>query len=71
MELSIFYANHLSCSRFMKRAIVERNIVVVLFVLVLVLFSFAERDSKKLKQLYTVAATAVQKLASATSSAQD
>jgi len=55
----------------MKRAVVERNIAVVLFALVLVIFSFAERDSKKLKQLYTVAATAVQKLTLAVSSAQD
>lgn len=55
----------------MKRAVVERNIVVVLFVLVLVLFSFAEKDSKKLKQLYTVTATTVQKLAFTTSTAQD
>lgn len=38
---------------YMKRAILERNIVVVLFVLVLVVFSFAERDSKKLDRLYT------------------
>ena len=36
----------------MKRAVIERNIVVVLFVLVLIAFSFAERDSKKLDQLY-------------------
>jgi hypothetical protein len=37
----------------MKRAILERNIVALLFVLVLITFSFAERDSKKLKSLYT------------------
>ncbi|MBD0333221.1 MAG: hypothetical protein ICV66_11245 [Chitinophagaceae bacterium] len=37
----------------MKRAIVERNIVALLFILVLITFSFAERDSKKLEQLYT------------------
>jgi hypothetical protein len=37
----------------MKRAIVERNIVVVLFILVLVAFSFAEKESKKLDQLYS------------------
>jgi len=37
---------------FMSRAIVERNLVVVLFVLVLVIFSFAERDSRKIQQLY-------------------
>jgi hypothetical protein len=37
----------------MKRALVERTLVVVLFVLVLIVFSFAERDSKKLERLYT------------------
>jgi hypothetical protein len=36
----------------MKRVILERNIAVVLFILVLVVFSFADRDSKKLDQLY-------------------
>ena len=36
----------------MKRALVERNIAVILFILVLVVFSFAERDSRKLAQLY-------------------
>ena len=38
--------------RGMKKAIIERNIVVVLFVLVLIVFSFAERDTKKLDRLY-------------------
>ncbi len=37
----------------MKRAAIERNIVVVLFILVLITFSFAERDTKKLDPLYT------------------
>ena len=37
----------------MKRAVVERNIVVVLFVAVLVIFSLAQRDSKKLSRLYS------------------
>jgi len=37
----------------MKKAVLERNMVVVLFVLVLVVFSFAERDSRKLNQLYS------------------
>jgi hypothetical protein len=36
----------------MKRALVERNLVVVLFILVLVIFSLAERDSKKMEQMY-------------------
>ncbi len=38
---------------FMKRVLKEKNIVIVLFVLVLITFSFAHRDSKKLSQLYT------------------
>jgi hypothetical protein len=36
----------------MKKAILERNLVVILFVLVLVVFSLAERDSKKLQRIY-------------------
>ncbi len=38
---------------FMNRTIVERNLVALLFVAVLITFSFAERDSKKLDKLYT------------------
>lgn len=43
----------------MEKAKVERIAVVFLFVLVLVVFSFAERDSKKLDKLYTHVATAI------------
>ena len=43
----------------MEKAKVERIAVVFLFVLVLVVFSFAERDSKKLDKLYTNVATAI------------
>jgi len=39
----------------MKRALLERNLVIILFVLVLVVFSFAERDSKKLEKIYSAA----------------
>ena len=39
----------------MNKKGIERNIVVLLFVLVLVIFSFAERDSRKLEKLYTTA----------------
>ena len=39
----------------MKKYPSERNIVVVLFVLVLITFSFAERESKKLEHSYTKA----------------
>lgn len=37
----------------MKRALVERYMVVVLFILVFITFSLAQRDSKKLEKLYT------------------
>ena len=37
----------------MNKKGLERNLVVLLFVLVLVVFSFAERDSKKIEHLYT------------------
>jgi hypothetical protein len=43
----------------MEKAKVERIAVVLLFVLVLVVFSFAERDSKKLDKLYTNAPAAI------------
>jgi hypothetical protein len=46
----------------MKRALLERNIVVVLFILVLVTFSMAQRDSKKIEKIYTVAELVRQKL---------
>ena len=37
----------------MNRAALEKNLAIVLFVLVLVVFSLAERDSKKMDQMYT------------------
>lgn len=37
----------------LNRNRLERNIAAALFVVVLVLFSFAERDSRRLKPLYT------------------
>ena len=36
----------------MRRFITERNLVVVLFVMVIITFSFAERDIKKIEHLY-------------------
>jgi hypothetical protein len=36
----------------MNKATLERNFAALLFVLVLIAFSFADRDSKKLEQLY-------------------
>jgi hypothetical protein len=37
----------------MKSILSERNIVVVLFVLVLITFSLAQEDSKKMEKMYT------------------
>ena len=36
----------------MKRTFLERSTVVVLFILVLVVFSFAERDTQKMVKFY-------------------
>jgi len=36
----------------MKRILSERNIVVVLFVLVLITFAFAQEDTKKMERAY-------------------
>ena len=41
----------------MKAFFTERNIVVVLFVAVLITFSLAQEDSKKLEKLYSGTAT--------------
>jgi len=38
----------------MKPILTERKLVVVLFILVLITFSLAQRDSKRLDRLYTV-----------------
>ncbi len=37
----------------MNRTMVERNVVVLLFLFVLILFSFAQKDTQKLEKLYT------------------
>ena len=37
----------------MKQARLEKNIVIVLFIAVLIAFSFAEQESKKIQKLYT------------------
>jgi len=39
----------------MNKREIERKLVVFLFILVLVVFSFAERDSKKLERVYRTA----------------
>jgi hypothetical protein len=41
----------------MKRTVLEKSFVVVLFVLVMVAFSFAERDTKKLFEKYNTKST--------------
>ena len=42
----------------MKAILSERNIVVVLFVLVLITFSLAQEDSKKMEKMYKGGTTA-------------
>jgi len=37
----------------MKAILSERNVVIILFVMVLVTFSLAQEDSKKMEQLYS------------------
>jgi hypothetical protein len=37
----------------MKSILSERNLVVILFVMVLVTFSFAQEDSKKITRMYS------------------
>lgn len=39
----------------MNKKGIERNVIALLFVLVLVAFTFAQRDSQKLAKLYTTA----------------
>ncbi|OSZ76908.1 hypothetical protein CAP36_10765 [Chitinophagaceae bacterium IBVUCB2] len=41
----------------MRRFLSEKNIVVLLFVLVLITFSLAQEDSKKMERMYTGAST--------------
>ncbi|MGZ5287164.1 MAG: hypothetical protein ACXWB9_08275 [Flavisolibacter sp.] len=41
-----------------KNAIVEKGVVITMFVLVLVVFSFAQRDTQKLVALYSGTSTA-------------
>jgi hypothetical protein len=38
--------------KLMKKTFTEQNLVVILFVMVLITFSFAQQDSKKLEKLY-------------------
>jgi hypothetical protein len=43
----------------MKGLLTERNIVVVLFILVLITFSLAQSETKKMEQLYNGGQTAI------------
>ena len=56
----------------MKPILSERNIVVVLFVLVLITFSLAQEDSKKMEQMYsgTAANVVSQQIANQTAAVQ-
>ena len=41
----------------MKKNVLERSFVVVLFILVMIIFSFAERDTQKLFEKYNTKST--------------
>jgi hypothetical protein len=41
----------------MKKTVLERSFVIVLFVLVMIAFSFAERDTQKLFEKYNTKST--------------
>ena len=43
----------------MRRLLSEKNIVVVLFVMVFIIFSFAENETKKIEQLYNGGHTSI------------
>ena len=46
----------------MKQILSEKNLVVVLFVMVLITFSLAQEDSKKMERIYSGAANAATSL---------
>ena len=46
----------------MKLALTERNLVVILFVLVLITFSFAQSETTKMEQLYRGSQTTIKNL---------
>ncbi|HEY2720541.1 MAG TPA: hypothetical protein VGI82_02380 [Chitinophagaceae bacterium] len=45
----------------MKGIFTERNFVIVLFVLVIITFSFAQNETKKMEQLYNGGHTSLEK----------
>ena len=46
----------------MRRILSERNLVVILFVLALIVFVFAHRDTKQMEMLYMEEGTAISTL---------
>jgi hypothetical protein len=48
----------------MKGLLTERNIVVVLFIMVLITFSFAQNETRKMEQLYNGGHFSVKKFTS-------
>ena len=46
----------------MRRILSEKNLVVILFVMVLITFSLAQEDSKKMEKLYSGANTSTASL---------
>jgi len=40
--------------KLLKKAFTERNLVIILFVMVFIVFSFAQKESKKIEKLYLV-----------------
>lgn len=61
----MYFDKYLSCSHYysMDRTAAEKKIVVLLFVFVIVLFSFAQKDTQKLEKLYTKSGQTELKLA--------
>ncbi len=43
----------------MRRLLTEKNIVIVLFVMVFIIFSLAENETKKIEQLYNGGHTSI------------
>jgi hypothetical protein len=50
----------------MKGLLTERNIVVVLFIMVLITFSFAQNETRKMEQLYNGGHFSIKKLTNPT-----
>jgi len=58
-DFLVFILNlQLITNLYMKQFLSEKNIVVILFVMVLITFSLAQEDSKKMERIYSGATTA-------------